>query len=548
MFETGRKNREWIPIPRNFPDWFDFYKDHRCVQLFLYLLVTANSMQDDVDGTAPVYRGTVRKTYRELQEYLQMSREQLRWCIKKLSRKYIYVESDSTRSTRFTIRGYGQFNSTILSQLGGWVRLYKDFAIYPWFEKPDVCCLYVSLLVRQNDVHCEVSIQTLSQELCMTKAEVMKCMRCLMKFEILSCEKRKRVDTARIEFQNKQFVGLSLPARPGFEKVLSANQTTTKELPKGNQGCNNIENYRQPGSGSKEDYKPNSYNGGQPNSNQRLTKEPHNIKEDGDANGNYKISIGGNSTSYNILKNKKEKDIIKANNNSCAQDDSGGVHDRLDSFMEKSERREKEEKEKEGKAWDSADDIPYANNWDDGVDKPEGELVDSKMNQGTVFPSSSVSHEDDGIKSPVLKSGVEAVTVFGQQEARERELTREASSCESWKEVVMLSFKIKDKKKIDTLLQDFLNWVLCTRDTHDGLGEYQKHFTCWLRNKERHGELNDEYQNISVYGYHGNNIPSWDTDAQQEFMQQRRQASTTRLMEEIVRQGAASGGGGSLGW
>lgn len=139
-------------------------------------------------------------------------------------------------------------------------------------------------------------------------------------------------------------------------------------------------------------------------------------------------------------------------------------------------------------------------------------------------------------------------TIISRHEAKELAFLKEASSDVFWIKNIMAYFKINDKKKLDTFLQDFLNWVIYSRKTHDSVNSFQRHFACWLRIKAEHGELNNEYQNISVYGYHGNNIPSWDTDAQQEYMQQRRQASTTRLMEEIVRQGAAAGGGGSLGW
>lgn len=195
---------EFIPIPRDFPRWFKLFGSPRCVQLFLYLLFEVR-LEDDDFARKPIHRGQLMTTGSEICRFLGMTREQLRWATKKLNDgKYIYVKSDKTRGTLYTVRGFDRFFALQGSGLP-WVKCYKGTIFESWFVKPEYCSLYLSLLLRNKEDENEVSINALMSETGFSSVAILRYMRSLKERGVLRFSKLRGASIIRYSLRGDSY-------------------------------------------------------------------------------------------------------------------------------------------------------------------------------------------------------------------------------------------------------------------------------------------------------------------------------------------------------
>lgn len=225
---------EFMPLLRAFPTEFQVFKQPRCAQLFLFLLVKAYTITSDSPGGAKFIRrkGTYKCSISEIEIFFdnKISRNNINYTLKLLKDAgYIYYSGfNKNASTVFEIRNYEQYSlDNIAYSKCAWFPFYKKCISLPFFKQDYTCRVYLSLMSRIVNVERieEISIVDIAAETKLSVERTQKCLLELMKEQIIVYKKKNKDTFIAIPY-NK---GLRKPAENAItrEKLLKNFSTTS---------------------------------------------------------------------------------------------------------------------------------------------------------------------------------------------------------------------------------------------------------------------------------------------------------------------------------
>lgn len=267
----------WLPMMRSITKEKFFY-DPYCVQLYLYLYLSAKR-HEDMFGKNPLLRGQLETTQSELSEFLKVPRQVLRSRLKTLEDLgYIVVRANHRRSTVITVRMFDNLLGVVKTNQGGWVKLYDEITGCDFFVSAKAVVVYVTLLSLQRmEAPVKISMRNFAKECQLTIRDVASAIKKLQREDIISCQCKVGHGKMEIGFKNR---GLCLPEEDEIEALEApkiqptGNQDPTKTQPRPNQVTTNEDIIDGDSLICDVTYcKTNSYSASQPSDNQQKTKE-----------------------------------------------------------------------------------------------------------------------------------------------------------------------------------------------------------------------------------------------------------------------------------
>lgn len=140
-------DNSWIKLPRSFTNW-QWYEDTNMVQLYLYLLLSAN-LEDCTRKGISIRRGEYFGSLSRMIEETGLTMQTLRTCLSNLQKTHEIKYKKLKKGRIIILADFNKFQPIGIDEANpNWIKLYRNIRDWQWFQHPSMVHILVHIMIK----------------------------------------------------------------------------------------------------------------------------------------------------------------------------------------------------------------------------------------------------------------------------------------------------------------------------------------------------------------------------------------------------------------
>lgn len=140
-------DNSWIKLPRSFTNW-QWYEDTNMVQLYLYLLLSAN-LEDRIRKGISIRRGEYIGSLSRMIEETGLTMQTLRTCLSNLQKTHEIKYKKLKKGRIIILVDFNKFQPIGIDETNpNWIKLYRNIRDWQWFQHPSMVHILVHIMIK----------------------------------------------------------------------------------------------------------------------------------------------------------------------------------------------------------------------------------------------------------------------------------------------------------------------------------------------------------------------------------------------------------------
>lgn len=144
-------DNSWIKLPRSFTSW-QWYEDTNMVQLYLYLLLSAN-LEDRTKKGVSIRRGEYIGSLSRMVSETGLTIQTLRTCLSNLQKTHEIKYKKLKKGRIIILVDFNKFQPIGVDETNpSWIKLYRNIRDWKWFQYPFMVHILVHIMMKGEPV------------------------------------------------------------------------------------------------------------------------------------------------------------------------------------------------------------------------------------------------------------------------------------------------------------------------------------------------------------------------------------------------------------
>ena len=140
-------DNSWIKLPRSFTSW-QWYEDTNMVQLYLYLLLSAN-IEDRTRKGIIIRRGEYIGSLSKMIEETGLTLRTIRTCLSNLQKTHEIKYKKLKKGRIIILVDFNKFQPIGIDETNpNWIKLYRNIRDWQWFQHPSMVHILVHFMIK----------------------------------------------------------------------------------------------------------------------------------------------------------------------------------------------------------------------------------------------------------------------------------------------------------------------------------------------------------------------------------------------------------------
>lgn len=140
-------DNSWIKLPRSFTNW-QWYEDTNMVQLYLYLLLSAN-LEDRTRMGISIKRGEYIGSLNKMVEETGLTMQTLRTSLSNLQKTHEIKYKKLKKGRIIILVDFNKFQPIGIDEANpNWIKLYRNIRDWQWFQHPNMVHILVHIMIK----------------------------------------------------------------------------------------------------------------------------------------------------------------------------------------------------------------------------------------------------------------------------------------------------------------------------------------------------------------------------------------------------------------
>ena len=140
-------DNSWIKLPRSFTSW-RWYEDTNMVQLYMYLLLSAN-LEDRARKGISIKRGEYIGSLSKMIEDTGLTMRNLRTCLANLQKTHEIKYKKLKKGQIIILVDFNKFQPIGIDETNpNWIKLYRHIRDWQWFQHPSMVHILVHIMLK----------------------------------------------------------------------------------------------------------------------------------------------------------------------------------------------------------------------------------------------------------------------------------------------------------------------------------------------------------------------------------------------------------------
>lgn len=140
-------DNSWIKLPRSFTSW-RWYEDTNMVQLYMYLLLSAN-LEDRTRKGISIKRGEYIGSLSKMIEDTGLTMRNLRTCLANLQKTHEIKYKKLKKGQIIILVDFNKFQPIGIDETNpNWIKLYRHIRDWQWFQHPSMVHILVHIMLK----------------------------------------------------------------------------------------------------------------------------------------------------------------------------------------------------------------------------------------------------------------------------------------------------------------------------------------------------------------------------------------------------------------
>ena len=140
-------DNSWIKLPRSFTSW-RWYEDTNMVQLYMYLLLSAN-LEDRTRKGISIKRGEYIGSLSKMIEDTGLTMRNLRTCLANLQKTHEIKYKKLKKGRIIILVDFNKFQPIGIDETNpNWIKLYRHIRDWQWFQHPSMVHILVHIMLK----------------------------------------------------------------------------------------------------------------------------------------------------------------------------------------------------------------------------------------------------------------------------------------------------------------------------------------------------------------------------------------------------------------